>query len=167
MTIIGHDAEAAINVSHCTEPGCYTRPIVYEASLRQTAALAQISADCRQSIKVHLIKIFFFFQFYMIEFTCIYPQSNFQYECYSAPLQYDGIQYSWWNDRNGAEQYFWHGNDNSTHTCLCGIGKTCVDPSKNCNCDANVPVNLVDEGLLTKPTFYRTSCRRIIFKNYN
>ncbi|XP_046654383.1 uncharacterized protein LOC124347052 isoform X2 [Daphnia pulicaria] len=122
MTIIGHDAEAAINVSHCTEPGCYTRPIVYEASLRQTAALAQISVDCRQSSK---------------------------YECYSAPLQYDGIQYSWWNDRYGVEQYFWHGNDNSTHTCLCGIGKTCVDPSKNCNCDANVPVNLVDEGEIT------------------
>jgi contactin associated protein 1 len=30
--------------------------------------------------------------------------------------------------------------------CSCGIAKMCVDPSKNCNCDAIVPVDLVDEG---------------------
>jgi contactin associated protein 1 len=73
-----------------------------------------------------------------------------QYECYSAPLQFDGIEYSWWNDRNGNEQYYWHGSDNSTHMCSCGISKTCVDPSKNCNCDAIVPVDLVDEGNIGK-----------------
>ncbi|EFX78912.1 hypothetical protein DAPPUDRAFT_28846, partial [Daphnia pulex] len=54
-----------------------------------------------------------------------------------------------WNDRNGNEQYYWHGNDNSTHMCSCGIAKMCVDPSKNCNCDAIVPVDLVDEGEIT------------------
>ncbi|XP_046632041.1 contactin-associated protein-like 2 isoform X2 [Daphnia pulicaria] len=121
-TIIGHNTEVATNVSHCTEPGCYTRPIVYEASPKQITALTKISVDCRQSIK---------------------------YECYSAPLQFDGIEYSWWNDRNGNEQYYWHGNDNSTHMCSCGIAKMCVDPSKNCNCDAIVPVDLVDEGEIT------------------
>jgi hypothetical protein len=54
-TFIGHNSEAATNVSHCTEPGCYTRSISYEASSRQIAALSQISADCRQTIKVHIL----------------------------------------------------------------------------------------------------------------
>jgi hypothetical protein len=34
--------------------------------------------------------------------------------------------------------------------CSCGIAKMCVDPSKNCNCDAIVPVDLVDEGNIGK-----------------
>ncbi|XP_046640282.1 uncharacterized protein LOC124323313 [Daphnia pulicaria] len=122
MTIIGHDTEASTNVGHCTDPGCYTKPIVYQASLKQITALTQLSSDCRQSIK---------------------------YECYSAPLQFDGVEYSWWNDRNGNEQYYWNGSDNSTHMCSCGISKTCADPNENCNCDAAVPVNLIDEGEIT------------------
>jgi contactin associated protein 1 len=52
MTIIGHDTEASTNVGHCTDPGCYTKPIVYQASLKQITALTQLSSDCRQSIKV-------------------------------------------------------------------------------------------------------------------
>ncbi|EFX81238.1 hypothetical protein DAPPUDRAFT_50444, partial [Daphnia pulex] len=65
-----------------------------------------------------------------------------------------GVEYSWWNDQNGNEQYYWNGNDNSTHMCSCGISKTCADPNENCNCDcdAAVPVNLVDEGILKKKT---------------
>jgi hypothetical protein len=30
------------------------------------------------------------------------------------------------------------------------LKKMCVDPSKNCNCDAIVPVDLVDEGNIGK-----------------
>ncbi len=86
----------------------------------------------------------------MIFYSPIKLYVGIQYECYSAPLQFDGVEYSWWNDRNGNEQYYWHGSDNSTHMCLCGIANMCADPNKNCNCDADVPINLVDEGMLKK-----------------
>ena len=65
-----------------------------------------------------------------------------------APLEFQGIKYSWWIDRNGKPQSFWHGNNNATHTCQCGIGNSCIDPNRKCNCDAMVPANLSDEGKL-------------------
>ncbi len=51
-TSILHDSEAQIDVGHCTDPGCYSRPITYSASMRQMAALAELSNTCHQSIKV-------------------------------------------------------------------------------------------------------------------
>ena len=63
-----------------------------------------------------------------------------------APLEFQGIKYSWWIDRNGKPQSFWHGNNNATHTCQCGIGNSCIDPNRKCNCDAMVPADLNDDG---------------------
>jgi hypothetical protein len=37
---------------HCASPGCYFRSINYKASSRQMAALAELSVECSQSIKV-------------------------------------------------------------------------------------------------------------------
>ncbi len=34
MTIIGRDTEASTNVGHCTDTGCYKKPIEYKASLK-------------------------------------------------------------------------------------------------------------------------------------
>jgi hypothetical protein len=42
-----------MEVDHCPDPGCYSRAINYNVtSIRQLAALAEMSAECRQSIKV-------------------------------------------------------------------------------------------------------------------
>ena len=52
-TVISHDSESPIEVSHCPDPGCYSRAINYNVtSIRQLAALTEMSAECRQSIKV-------------------------------------------------------------------------------------------------------------------
>ncbi|XP_046456833.1 uncharacterized protein LOC124203958 isoform X2 [Daphnia pulex] len=51
--------------------------------------------------------------------------------------------------RNNA-QYFWAGNNtDGVHTCQCGIDSNCVDPAVKCNCDALVPLQLVDDGVIT------------------
>jgi len=41
-------------VGHCTDPGCYSRLINYNASIKQMKALAELSTECHQSIKVNL-----------------------------------------------------------------------------------------------------------------
>ena len=71
-----------------------------------------------------------------------------QYDCYVAPLEFNGMQESWWNDRNGAPRYFWTGKNtnNNQHTCQCGIDKNCVDSAFKCNCDSVAPIQLVDNG---------------------
>ena len=51
-TIISHDSESSYDVGHCYYPGCYSRSINYNASMGQLKALAKLSAECHQSIKV-------------------------------------------------------------------------------------------------------------------
>jgi hypothetical protein len=54
LTSILHDSESAIGVGHCADPGCYSRLINYNASIKQMKALAELSTECHQSIKVNL-----------------------------------------------------------------------------------------------------------------
>jgi len=65
-----------------------------------------------------------------------------------APLEFNGVQESWWNDRNNVPRYFWSGVNTNQHTCQCGIDKNCVDPSFKCNCDSVAALQLVDNGQL-------------------
>ncbi|XP_046456719.1 uncharacterized protein LOC124203884 isoform X2 [Daphnia pulex] len=122
-TSILHDSETAIDVGHCADPGCYSRAINYNASMKQMESLIALSSECHQFIK---------------------------YDCICASFEYDNTQYAWWNDRDGNAQYFWAGNKtNGIHTCQCGIDKNCVDSSLKCNCDQASQDELVDEGLIT------------------
>ena len=54
-------------------------------------------------------------------------------------MQYDGKPYAYWNDRNGARRYFWAGDNQTSDQvlCQCGLDQSCVDGSKNCNCDSS------------------------------
>ena len=73
-----------------------------------------------------------------------------QYDCFSAPLRFGGVQESWWSDRNGVARYFWAGANarNNQHTCQCGINRNCVDPNVKCNCDSMATRQLNDTGQL-------------------
>nr|CAH0110956.1 unnamed protein product [Daphnia galeata] len=121
-TSVLHDSEGPMNVGHCTDPGCYSRAINYSASQRQIGALAELSKECHQSI---------------------------QYDCNYAPLEFNGVTYSWWNDKEGNAKFFWTGSDSSVHTCQCGIDGNCIDPNAKCNCDATLPIPQVDSGVIT------------------
>ncbi|XP_046456611.1 uncharacterized protein LOC124203801 [Daphnia pulex] len=122
-TSILHDGESSLNVGHCADAGCYSRSINYNSSMGQIKALMELSTECHQSIR---------------------------YDCNYAPFESNGVAYSWWNDREGNAQYFWAGsNTDGVHTCQCGIDANCVDPAAKCNCDALVPLQLVDDGVIT------------------
>ena len=72
-----------------------------------------------------------------------------QYDCVSAPLNFNGVAFSWWNDRNGVARYFWSGSSNSSirqPICQCGIEQNCVDDFLPCNCDSVLPSQLSDIG---------------------
>ena len=56
-TSIPHDSELETDVGHCSQPGCYSKKINYDASDKQMAALAELSVECHQSIKVEYILI--------------------------------------------------------------------------------------------------------------
>ena len=76
-----------------------------------------------------------------------------QYDCFGAPLEFTGEAQSWWNDRNGAQRYFWAGantNNNNQHTCQCGIEGNCIDTKLKCNCDAMAFVQVNDNGRLLR-----------------
>lgn len=120
-TFIPHDSESRTSVGHCFDPGCYSRQVNYNATVRQMRALIELSQTCDQFIR---------------------------YDCYSAVLEFDDIEYSWWNDRNGEPHYYWTGSDDTIHTCSCGIQGNCADPNLLCNCDSVAPAALFDEGYI-------------------
>ncbi|XP_032784058.2 uncharacterized protein LOC116921819 [Daphnia magna] len=78
-TFILHDSESKMDIGNCTEPGCYSRQIKYYASDRQIEALIQLSQDCEQNI------VFY---------------------CKKLPLNYNGIAYAWWYDKDGKRDEF-------------------------------------------------------------
>ena len=53
-TSIYHDSEAKTDVTSCPDPGCYTKAITYSATMRQMMNLADISASCKQYIRVRI-----------------------------------------------------------------------------------------------------------------
>jgi len=71
---------------------------------------------------------------------------NLQFDSFVVPLEYNSIQFGYWNDRNGGEQSFWAGPATSQHTCQCGIMNNCVERSSKCNADSLAPIELADEG---------------------
>ncbi len=79
---------------------------------------------------------------------CHYNYYMQKYACNNAPLEFDGIAYSWWNDKNGKPQYFWAGSNANVHTCQCGIDRNCAEANKKCNCDSASPTAQVDYGKL-------------------
>lgn len=53
-TSIFHDTESPMDVGNCVDAGCYSRAVNYNATKRQMSALADLSIECHQSIKVSL-----------------------------------------------------------------------------------------------------------------
>jgi hypothetical protein len=51
-TLVSHDSEGMLVATSCSNPGCYTRDVAYNATMRQMTVLTELSASCRQFIKV-------------------------------------------------------------------------------------------------------------------
>ena len=68
-------------------------------------------------------------------------------------LQDGGINFGFWLDKYGESQYYWTGSHYGEHTCSCHYSEEgCFEEdtlNNVCNCDANKPTELFDEGTLT------------------
>ncbi|CAG0886202.1 unnamed protein product [Darwinula stevensoni] len=125
-TIVQHDAmKTDAEIDNCADPGCFSRNIKYNASLKQMVALIDQSQSCNQRIK---------------------------YDCLSAPLRSGDIQHAWWVDRHGKSHYYWDGSNATEHVCKCGLSNSCVDTNLPCNCDAGAPGRGSDSGEITNAT---------------
>ena len=119
-----HDQEE-VNIEHCLGTMCYYLSVDYtSASMAQIEALIQLSDTCKQEIK------------------CV---------CFLAPLFVNGAPQAFWVNKNGKNESYFSGSDSSFHTCQCGINGDCEDSAEGqlCNCDANLPVFLEDDGFVT------------------
>ena len=125
-TIISHDSEETIEVGHCTDPGCYSRQITYDAPIEQIQSLIELSNTCNQQIK---------------------------YDCFLSPLQIEGIDFGFWRDKNGDDQIYWTDSHFGEHVCSCHYSEEgCFDQEtlgNTCNCDSNKPSELSDVGIIT------------------
>ena len=63
LTSVQHDTEKYTEVGNCGDPGCYSRNITYDATMRQMKSLAGLSTECHQSIRVSAVPY-------------VYPQYN-------------------------------------------------------------------------------------------
>ena len=63
LTSVRHDTEKYTEVGNCGDPGCYSRNITYDATMRQMKSLAELSTECHQSIRVSAVPY-------------VYPQYN-------------------------------------------------------------------------------------------
>ena len=126
VTNIPHDSEEMIEVTHCKDPGCYSRPIIYDSPMEQIKNLIELSESCKQLIR---------------------------YDCYLSPLETDGVTFGWWVDQNGEDQIYWTGSYYGNHVCDCHYSmEGCISDdilNNTCNCDSKSPVGLFDEGSIT------------------
>ena len=51
-TEILHDSELKTDVGNCADPGCYSKAVNYNSTMRQMTALVDLSNECHQSIRV-------------------------------------------------------------------------------------------------------------------
>ena len=126
FTQISHNSEDIIEVTHCPDPGCYSRPIVYDSPMDQIKTLIELSETCNQCIR---------------------------YDCYLSPLEDQWVTFGYWVDRNGKNQIYWSGENYGDHVCSCHFSEEgCVSEdtlNNTCNCDSNVPITLFDDGCIT------------------
>ena len=125
-TLISHDAEQKIEVAHCSDPGCYSRKITYDVPMEQIQSLIDLSETCNQPIR---------------------------YDCFLSPLQEQDVNLAFWLDKNEDVQYYWTGSHHGQHVCSCHYSEEgCYSEetfNNTCNCDANIPSEIFDEGIIT------------------
>ena len=64
-----HDSESQMDADNCADPGCYSIKIKYvQTTERQMSALAELSSECHQSIRVRLLNYVIFLILYYTRF---------------------------------------------------------------------------------------------------
>ncbi|KAK2175546.1 hypothetical protein NP493_723g02011 [Ridgeia piscesae] len=128
VTVIGHDNEAAINVTKREFTDGLDIEVTYNLTQQSILAIMSQSEFCRQHIR---------------------------WQCRSAPIfnprkPYDE-PFVYWNNNDGASRFYWGGVKNTkNYMCACGESGSCADKTMKCNCDSNDDVTREDEGYVTE-----------------
>ncbi|KAL9975257.1 hypothetical protein ACROYT_G012399 [Oculina patagonica] len=113
-TVINHDKEGKhqVTLGATDLASHYFQRISYVSDLASIRALIKRSANCRQFIR---------------------------YDCYNSKLLNSpiGPEHVQWLSSTAVPQNYWGGAPVGSNKCACGVTKTCADPSKYCNCDAD------------------------------
>lgn len=113
MTVIHHGKEGKhkVTLGATNLASHYFQRITYGSNLASVRAVIQRSSTCRQFIKYH---------------------------CYNSKLLNSpiGPEHVQWLSSFAVPQNYWGGAPAGSSKCACGVTKTCEDPSKYCNCDA-------------------------------
>ncbi len=91
-TEIHHNRETTKQVSGYEAPGSYKLDITYDVSMAQIIALTEVSASCKQRLKLR---------------------------CWMAAMWFGGEMHSWWVSRDGLKMENW-GTPTGTSGCPCG-----------------------------------------------
>ncbi|KAF7414323.1 hypothetical protein HZH68_002812 [Vespula germanica] len=133
MTVLRHSNEVPTPVDGFEEPGSFIQDINYDADLDQIEAFLNRSTRCSQRIK---------------------------YECkhsklFNSPVSQNDYfkPNSWWVSRQNQKMDYWGGALPGSRKCECGILGNCADPSKWCNCDADLEGRLEDSGDITEKEY--------------
>ena len=85
------------------------------------------------------------------------------YDCVDASLQFNNVNYSWWNDRNGEPKYFWSENNSRVHICKCGIKENCHESDKDVLCDGRlVYVDRIQQQKISARKLLPSTSREIV-----
>ncbi|KAK2575769.1 hypothetical protein KPH14_007155 [Odynerus spinipes] len=133
MTVLRHSNENPTPVDGFEEPGSFTQDINYDADLDQIEAFMNRSTRCRQRIKYECK--------HSKLFNSPVPQGD-----YFRPN-------SWWVSRQNQKMDYWGGALPGSRKCECGILGNCADPTKWCNCDADLEGRLEDSGDITEKEY--------------
>ncbi|XP_022086669.1 macrophage mannose receptor 1-like isoform X2 [Acanthaster planci] len=121
ITVINHNQEMRQWVKGYESSRSYIRSLSYRpVSVSQASAVADISGECYQHIKI---------------------------ECYGMSMN-SGYHTAWYT-RDGSMATYWGGAPSSTSLCACGYQGNCDGGYSRCNCEVNDYNWRLDEGYLT------------------
>ncbi|XP_055376798.1 neurexin-4 isoform X1 [Condylostylus longicornis] len=125
ITTVGHSQDHTTTVDGFQEPGLFEQSIIYDADLNQIEALLNRSYNCWQRLT----------------YAC---RSS---RLFNSPSDAQTFRpFSWWVSRQNQPMDYWAGALPGSRKCECGVVGKCRDPTKWCNCDANILDWLEDGG---------------------
>ncbi|XP_037077465.1 LOW QUALITY PROTEIN: neurexin-4-like [Pollicipes pollicipes] len=121
-----HDVPGDQLVDGFERRGSFVQDVTYDADMRQVERLINASLNCRQEL------------FYACRRSRLLNSPVREGELFEP--------YSWWVSRNNEIMDYWGGSQPGSRKCQCGILDSCIDPTKDCNCDAGLAREASDGG---------------------
>ena len=92
-TIISHSYENPVEITKCSEPGCFKLELEYSTDMENLEKLIEISESCSQEIT---------------------------FDCHMVALEYNDVNLAWWTSRDGEKQLFSDEVEDGNNFCSCG-----------------------------------------------